>query len=319
MKAIEPYVVGLDLGGSSVKAAVLTPDGTPLGEANRTFEVDRPLHFAETVRDLARELITAQGTGPVAVGMSAPGLPAKDGRSIAYLPNRLPGIEGLEWARFLDVGCDVPLLNDAQAALLGEAWLGAARGRTNVLLFTLGTGVGGAAMVDGRLLRGHVGKAGHLGHVSLDPNGPPDICGTPGSLELAIGNATISERSQGRFPTTHALIQAHENGDPDASRLWLASVRALAAAIASLTNVLDPEIVVVGGGIAAAGDALFDPLRAQVAAMEWRVCGHAVQIVPALLGDKAGAVGAAFNALSAAPRDSTSGKTNGPQAVAHAP
>jgi glucokinase len=296
MKTDASYLLGLDLGGSSVKAVVLTPDGVSLAEANRTFDTERPLHFAETVRDLALELIQAQNAEPTAIGMSAPGLPAQDGRSIAYLPNRLAGIEGLDWTRFLDLKRTVPLLNDAQAALLGETWVGAAQGRSNVLLLTLGTGVGGAAMVDGRLLRGHVGKAGHLGHVSLDPNGPPDICGTPGSLELAIGNATIVERSEGRFPTTHALIEAHRAGDPDASSVWLTSVRALAAAIASLTNVLDPEVVVIGGGIAAAGDVLFDPLRALVAKMEWRVCGHAVEIVPALLGDKAGAVGAACHA-----------------------
>jgi glucokinase len=300
MNTTESYLLGLDLGGSSVKAAVLTLEGGMVTEVNRAFDVDRPLHFACTVRDVARELIAAQGQDPRAVGMSAPGLPAQDGRSIAYLPNRLPGVEGLDWSEFLGLGRTVPLLNDAHAALLGEIWLGAARSRTNVVLLTLGTGVGGAAMVDGRLLRGHVGKAGHLGHVSLDPNGPPDICGTPGSLELAIGNATIQERSRGRFATTHALIQAYRAGDPDASNVWLASVRALAAAIASLTNVLDPEVVVIGGGIAAAGDSLFEPLRAMVASMEWRIGGHAVTLVPALLGDKAGAVGAAYHAQSQA-------------------
>jgi glucokinase len=300
MSTSTPYLLGIDLGGSSVKAAVLTLEGGMIAEANRAFDADRPLQFARVVRDVARELIAVHGNDLRAVGMSAPGLPARDGRSIAYLPNRLPGIEGLNWSEFLGLNRTVPLLNDAHAALLGEIWQGAARDRTNVVLLTLGTGVGGAAMVDGRLLRGHVGKAGHLGHISLDPNGPPDICGTPGSLELAIGNATIHERSQGRFATTHALIQAHRAGDPDASNIWLTSVRALAASIASLTNVLDPEVVVIGGGIAAAGDALFEPLRAMVAAMEWRIGGHAVTLVPALLGDKAGAVGAAYHAQTLA-------------------
>ena len=298
MKAPGNHVLGLDLGGSSVKAAVLSPDGTLLSETHRSFEAERPMHFAETVRDLAHDLARAFGGGQPALGMSAPGLPSQDGRSIAYLPNRLPGIEGLDWTDYLGWNVPVPLLNDAQAALLGETWLGAARGKTNVVMLTLGTGVGGAAMVDGRLLRGHVGKAGHLGHISLDPEGPPDICGTPGSLEHAIGNATIRERSAGRFATTHALIVSHLAGDPEATRVWLSSVRALAAAIASLTNVLDPEVVVVGGGIAAAGAALFEPLRAHMNTMEWRVCGHAVSIVPALLGDKAGAVGAARHALN---------------------
>ncbi len=295
--AHDSYVLGLDLGGSSVKAAVLTPEGALLAEANRVFEPERAMHFAETVRDLARDLVSAQAGEPFAIGMSAPGLPARDGHSIAYLPNRLPGLEGLNWTDFLGSKLPVPILNDAQAALLGEAWLGAARDRTNIVLLTLGTGVGGAAMVDGHLLRGHVGKAGHLGHLSLDPDGPPDICGTPGSLELAIGNVSIGERSQGRFRTTLALIEAHRSGDPGATRIWETSIQALAAAIVSLTNILDPEVVVIGGGIASAGDALFGPVRSRVAAMEWRVCDQAVQIVPALLGDKAGAVGAAYHAL----------------------
>ena len=190
----------------------------------------------------------------------------------------------------------VPVLNDAQAALLGEVWLGAARGLKNVLLITLGTGVGGAAMVDGRLLRGHTGKAGHLGHLCLDVDAAPDICGTPGSLEMQIGNCTIRERSAGRFATTHELIQAHLAGDATASKVWLRSVRALACAIGSFTNLFDPEAVVVGGGIARAGEALFQPLAKMVSEVEWKVCGHEVRIVPARLGELAGAYGAAWRA-----------------------
>ncbi|MGE3311965.1 MAG: ROK family protein [Limisphaerales bacterium] len=298
MSTAGSYVLGLDLGGSSVKAVALSPDGDSLAEANRPFEAERPGHFAETVRDLAGDMIRARGgAAPASIGLSAPGLPARDGRSIAYLPNRLAGIEGLDWSEFLGLGVAIPVLNDAQAALVGESWLGAARGRSNVVLLTLGTGVGGAAMVDGHLLRGHVGKAGHVGHISLDPEGERDICGTPGSLELAIGNVTVSERSGGRYATTHALIDAHRAGDPKATRIWLKSVRALAAGIVSLANVLDPEVVVVGGGIAAAGDALFGPLRERIGETEWRACGHAVRIVPARLGDKAGAVGAARHGM----------------------
>ena len=292
-----PYAIGIDIGGTGVKAVVLAPDGEMLSETNRPFDAGRPLHFAETVRALLRSLRESQGREPLAVGICAPGLAAADQRSIARLPNRLPGMEGLDWQTWLACVMPVPVMNDAHAALLGEAWQGSARGHRNILMFTLGTGVGGAAMVDGHLLRGHSGKAGHVGHISLDPQGAPDICGTPGSLELAIGNATISERTGGRFATTHELVRAYEEGDREAAGFWLTSVHALAAGIVSLSNVLDPAMVVIGGGIAAAGDALFEPLRERVARMEWKVASHPLPIIPAVLGDKAGACGAARQAL----------------------
>ncbi len=293
----EPYAIGVDIGGTGVKAVALAEDGKLLLETTRPFDAVQPMHFAETARGMVQDLIRQQGREPMALGLCAPGLAAADQRSMARLPNRLPGMEGLDWETWLKSKVRVPVLNDAHAALLGEAWRGAARGHQNILMFTLGTGVGGAAMVDGRLLRGHSGKAGHVGHISLDPDGPPDICGTPGSLELAIGNGNIAERTGGRFATTHDLVEAWREGDEAAAGFWLKSVQALAAGVVSLTNVLDPGIVVIGGGIAAAGDALFVPLRERVHAMEWRVASQPLSIVPALLGDKAGAIGAAHHAL----------------------
>jgi glucokinase len=173
-------------------------------------------------------------------------------------------------------------------------WQGAARGCRNVILLTLGTGVGGAAMVDGRILVGHLGRAGHLGHVSLDPAGPGDIVGTPGSLEEAIGDCSIERRSGGRYRSTAALMAAD---DPEAARIWSESVRALAAAIASFINVLDPERVILGGGIVSAGDRLFRPLAAELDRMEWRPHGRRVNVVAASAGDYAGAVGAAWHAM----------------------
>jgi glucokinase len=170
--------------------------------------------------------------------------------------------------------------------LLGEIWLG---GRS--------TGVGGAILADGRLLRGHLGRAGHLGHITVDADGPPDIVRTPGSLEDAIGDCTVSRRSAGRFSSTKALVAAHLAGDAAATDVWLRSVRHLAAGITSIVNALDPEVVILGGGIAAAGDALFIPLRQHLDEMEWRPTGRAVPILPATLGDRAGAIGAAHAAL----------------------
>ena len=173
----------------------------------------------------------------------------------------MPGLENLNWQQWLEVPFAVPVHNDAQAALLAEVWKGAAKGASNVVLLTLGTGVGGAALVDGRILRGHIGRAGHLGHVSLDPSGTLDIVNTPGSLEDALGEHNVAQRSNGRFSSTRELVQAFEKGSADAAKVWLASVQALAAAFAGFINVLDPEVIVIGGGIADANESLFGPLK----------------------------------------------------------
>ena len=295
-----PYALGLDLGGTNVKALAVTPAGRVLAFAASPH--GRRRAWTNAVRALVRQITVELAAAPVWMGVAAPGLPARDAASIAFMPGRLPGLEGMHWGRFLRVDRGVHVLNDAQAALVGETWRGAARGTTNALLLTLGTGVGGAALVDGRVLHGHLGRAGHLGHVSLDPEGALDIVNTPGSLEDAIGDCTVAHRTGGRFDTTRALVEASSNGDREARRVWRTSIRALAAATASLVNVLDPEVVVIGGGIAQCGAALFGPLRREMARVEWRPAGARVRIVPAALGDRAGAWGAAKQAMDAAAR-----------------
>ncbi|HEY6167201.1 MAG TPA: ROK family protein [Verrucomicrobiae bacterium] len=290
------YALGIDLGGSSIKAVAVTPDGETLAQASEPF-VDHDMEWALKLRALAMRLQQERGAPAQAIGVSAPGLAARDARSIAVMPGRLHGLVGLDWTTYLAAPRPVPVLNDAHAALLGEVWLGAARGMTNVFMFTLGTGVGGAAMVDGHLLRGDIGRAGHLGHVTVDWKAARDDFNTPGSLEFFMGNKSIRIRSQGRFTTTHELVAAAQTGDLAARELWEQSVRALACAIGSLINVLDPEAVIVGGGIARAGAALFEPLERMVRGFEWQTAGHEVRLLPAKLGDFAGAYGSAANAL----------------------
>ena len=151
------YVLGLDLGGSSIKAVAVTPAGDTLASVSEPFE-DRDMQWAARMRALVERLQQERGGPAQAIGVSAPGLAARDGRSIAVMPGRLHGLVGLDWTDYLGASRPVPVLNDAHAALLGEVWLGAARGMEDVMMFTLGTGVGGAAMVDGHLLRGHIGR-----------------------------------------------------------------------------------------------------------------------------------------------------------------
>jgi glucokinase len=293
MRAFE---IGIDLGGSSVKWVVVTESGEVLRKGAEEFDAARRMHWAEAIRSIiARE----RKDGLKGIGISAPGLASKDGRSIAFMPGRLEGLEGLVWGKYLGGEFEVPVLNDAHAALLGEAWIGAARGCANVVMLTLGTGVGGSAMVDGRLLLGAIGRAGHLGHISVDLNGRPDVTGMPGALEVAIGNCSILERTAGRFKTTHELIGAHESGDAGATEIWLRSVRDLAFAIGGFINVLDPEVVIIGGGIARAGESLFEPLEKFLRPIEWQPGGHKVPVKAAELGAFAGAIGAAKRALDA--------------------
>ncbi|MSU62346.1 MAG: ROK family protein [Pedosphaera sp.] len=294
------YAIGLDLGGSSVKAVAVTMDGRRLAGRNRDFDANIPMAWAKTVKTVAEELQRECGHTAESMGLSAPGLASADGRSIAFMPGRLHGLENFDWTEALGASKPVPVLNDAHAALLGEVWVGAARGVHNVIMLTLGTGVGGAAMVDGHLLRGQIGRAGHLGHTSLNIDGVPDICGAPGSLEWAIGNATIGERSGGRFATTHELISAATAGDAGANEIWLRSVKHLAAGVCSFINILDPQVVLIGGGVARAGKFLFEPLRRFLDEMEWRPGGHQAELRPATLGEYAGAFGAAANAVKAA-------------------
>jgi glucokinase len=291
------YAVGIDLGGTNLKLVAVTGAGEELFRA--TESTPQSLDgWREAIRARLEALAAELGEPPTRVGVAAPGLVAPDGRSIAWMRGRLEALQGVDWTTFLNAGCPVPVLNDGHAALLAEAWRGAAAGRRNVVLLTLGTGVGGGALVDGRLLTGHIGRAGHLGHIALDADGPPDIVGTPGSLEDAIGECTIAARSGGRFRTTEALVRAYRDGDGGAAELWLRAVRRLACGIASLINVLDPEVVVLGGGITRAGQDLFAPLARFLDSLEWRPLGAATPVLPAALGEYAGAIGAARHAIT---------------------
>jgi glucokinase len=132
----------------------------------------------------------------------------------------------------------------------------------------------------------------------INDEGACDITGMPGSLEDCIGNCTIEKRSEGKFSSTHDLLTAYRAGDSFAKAVWLKSVRQLAIGLASITNILSPETIVLGGGIAEAGHILFEPLNKYLAEFEWRAGGNKVEIVKALHGDLAGTLGAASFAMS---------------------
>jgi len=291
------YAIGIDLGGTHIKAAAVSESGEILDRVtSETRDRAAPGAWVESIRGLRARIEASRGAPAAAIGVAAPGLAAADGRSIASIPGKLAGLQGLDWAAALGATVPVRVLNDGHAALLGECWRGAAAGCRDVVLLTLGTGVGGAILSGGRLLTGATGKAGHWGHMTLDPDGPPSIAGMPGSLEGAIGNCTIEARSHGRFHDTKALVEAHLAGDAEATRVWRRSVYRLACAVASIANAVDPEVLILGGGIARAGEALLRPLEEFLARVEWRPLGG-VRVTLAALGEMAGALGAAQRAL----------------------
>ncbi len=292
------YGIGIDLGGTNIKISAVSQEGQTLERSSYETHADSPNSWIETIKGAISEIEKSRGEQASWIGLAAPGLADKDNLAIASMPGKLRGLEGLNWTTALSTLNPVPVLNDAHAAMMGEAWIGAAAGYRDAVLLTLGTGVGGAILANGQLLKGHTGRAGHLGHLSLDPDGPSDIVGTPGSLELAIGNSTVNERSSGRFTSTRQLVEAHLNGDPDATRIWLRSVKHLAAGLTSIVNAIDPEVIILGGGIAKAGPALFDPLAGFMEKIEWRPLGQTVKIVPAALDDFAGTIGAVYYSIS---------------------
>ena len=294
--------VGIDLGGTEIKSVAV--DGS-LGNTLRrgtlpTLDgevIDGRAAFLVQVEKLIAEHESVLGSRIDVIGLSAPGLVMPTGDGIGFMPGRMEGLEGTIWRDALDRDHPIPVLNDAHAAALGEIWLGAARGFQDVVMYTLGTGVGGAIVSDGRLLTGRFGRAGHLGHTSVDYQGKPDLCGTPGSIEDAIGELTVSERSQGAFSSTEELVRAYTQGNNRATTVWLDSLKALAASIVSIANAVDPEVVILGGGIAEAGEHLFDPLRQFVAKREWCPADARITIRKAQLGTWAGAYGAACHAM----------------------
>jgi glucokinase len=286
------------VGGTNIKAIAISAAGRVLDDREQPTVDDDRAQWKSDAKNLVAQMEQAVGRPADAVGVCCPGIIAPHGRSVWWMLGKMEALMGFEWAPYLERTDVVPVYNDAKAALLGEVHTGAAKGASNVVLLTLGTGVGGAVMCDGKLLNGHMGRAGHLGHMSVNFDGPPDLARTPGAIEYEIGQNSVADRTGGRFEDTKALVEAHLQGDTRASEIWLRSVRALAAHIVSVINAVDPEVVIVGGGIAKSGSALFKPLNDYLDQFEWRPFEHRVRIVEPTLGSDAGAIGAAYGAMA---------------------
>jgi len=300
-----PYVIGIDLGGTNIKAIAVEESGRLIQEfscptRDGEFQDDTP-QFAIEIQKLISQVESELGEA-LSVGISAPGLATRDARSIYFIPGKMQGLTHFDWVNFLERATPVVVWNDAHAALLGEAWVGAAAEKQDVVMFTIGTGIGGAIMCGGQLIKGHIGRAGHLGHICIDSTLPADDWGIPGSLEAAISEVFIKKLQHSKFRTTKDLVDGYKAGDEEATSLWMGAVRRFALGVASTINAVDPELVIIGGGGAKAGDALMDPFRQFMDEFEMRPDGHQVEIAFAQLESNAGAFGVAKAALDAKSR-----------------
>ncbi|CAH0996093.1 N-acetylglucosamine repressor [Emticicia aquatica] len=289
--------IGIDLGGTNVKGILLSENGEILKQHYIATQDDPEGKWREKLLEMVKYLTNFWQDPIEMIGVSAPGLASNDNKSIAHLPNRLFGLENFIWEEYF--GTKTFVLNDAHAALMAEAKYGVIEGYKNAILLTLGTGVGGGIMINGQLYQGLSQMAGHLGHISIDNKDDElSILGTPGSLEYAVGNYSISRRSMGKFQSTHDLVKAYLANDTFATWLWLDSVKKLAITIVSLVNALSPEIVVLAGGITTANEALFRPLNEFIDLYEFRPKGKKTIIKQAKFTDLSGAIGAAAFAFS---------------------
>ena len=281
--------VGLDVGGTNVKVVVL--DGEEVVE--RATEPTASEKGPDAVLDRLAAL--ARDAGPAAsVGVAFPGLVDADGRGILF-PNLAGDWAGRPIREPLSRALDLPvgLVNDGHAFALAEARVGAARGAEDVICIVCGTGIGGGLVLGGRLHLGVDDRAGEVGHHTVVLDGPRCNCGNTGCLEMLAGAKAIA-RAAGHATFDQALAAARA-GDARAAAAIQQSGRLIGVAIANLTIFVAPQRVVVGGGVAEAGDLLLAPLRAELQRRAGNVAPlEHIEVLRATLGPDAGAIGAAL-------------------------
>jgi glucokinase len=311
-------ILGIDIGGAQIKAGMVDEKGAIL--ASRTIPTPADLDsFLPALQEAIRWLVQATAL-PAGAGVGCKGIINPDSTRIVTLPGALHFLEGLRISDLVGLPMDVPVFadNNARVALAGEMVWGAARGHDNVVMLTLGAGVGGAVIANGQLLRGHSGVAGHLGHLTIDPDGPPCVCGNRGCLETVFSARAIEGeawaavhrgcastltqlfREQPRLATCRTIFQAASEGDGLSRAIIGKAIHKLGAAIAGLLHVFDPEIVIIGGYVADAGANLLVPLQEEVWKRSRGLLGRDVPLAGQQVADKSGIVGAA--GLVMAPR-----------------
>lgn len=314
MTAERRRVLALDIGGTKLATAVITDEGTTHGMlVEPTRRDEGPDAVISRLFSLGERSIAAAGLGPVsAVGISCGGpLDAKAG--VLLSPLHLPGwdhvpITTLAQERF---GLPAVLENDATSSALAEYHFGRGRGASTMLYLTVSTGIGGGAIIGGMLHRGAANNGGEYGHILVHSNGRLCKCGRLGCLEAYASGSSIAERAReavaergsestlAQLSTIRAedVSAAAKTGDPLASEIWTETTTALGIALTDLVNILEPELVVLGGGVTRSGSFFVDPVREIVLRDAMSPAAAAVRIELAELGDAVGVVGAGAVAL----------------------
>ena len=302
----------VDLGGTNIAGVFAGGDGRVVCEKKvATQSHEGPEAVLSRVAQLVTGLARESGGRPVALGMGVPGLADLQRGVTRFLPNLPTQWRDVPVRDLLSpqVGCPVYLLNDVRMATLGELTFGHGRTARTMVFFALGTGIGGGVAVDGKLRLGPLGAAGELGHQTILPDGPRCGCGSHGCLEaLASGPALAAEGVRlmlsGQAPRLHELVHgeasavtpkemaaAAEAGDLAIQEAIVRAAGYLGIAVANVVTILHPDLVVLGGGVAAIGPLLFDTVRQTVRERVRMFPTDGVEIKPSLLGEQAGALG----------------------------
>jgi glucokinase len=298
-------VIGVDLGGTKILAGVVDRDGS----VERRRELPTPLDSQdELLHGLAEAVDDVLADDVAALGFGIPStIDQRSGKAVTSVNIPLADLD-LRGAMHDRFGLPVGIDNDANAATLAEWAHGAGRGTQHMVMLTLGTGIGGGLILDGKPYRGAIGAGAELGHMVIDLDGPPcqGACTGRGHLEVLASGHAATKAAQEQFGPAvdaHRLVRLANEGDSAAVAILAEIGSRLGAGMVSLVNVFNPELIVVGGGFAAAGDLLLEPARKRVAREALSPAREFVRIVRAELGTAAGLVGAglvAFEALDGA-------------------
>lgn len=312
-RQVNDNVVAVDLGGTHIRSALINEKGEILARSERETlaqEGPEPVigRIEACIRDVAR--------GTEAISIAAPG-PLDPWKGIIHQAPNLPGWRDVPLVDILHHTFKVPIYlnNDANLAALGEHRFGAGQGVNDLIYLAISTGIGGGIITQGMLLMGAKGLAGEVGHMILEPEGPPCGCGGRGHLESLASGPAIARRAmeeiekgtktsitrlvEGKLGkvTAKVVAQAAQEGDPLAKSIFKEAGFYIGLGIANLLHILNPQLVILGGGVSKAGDLLFDPVRATVTARTMSSYQEGLKIVPAALGGDVGLLGAAASVL----------------------